>query len=278
MGNIDLNPRIEERLKAMGIDTTGMDDKDKFFAATGLTLCHEECIEKLAKDEYYVPGGAANIPNPVPVEGVTIEGDDSILVGNTTTLTAVISPEDATNKNVTWASSDTDVATIDENGVVTGVSIGESNITVTTEDGEFTDEHAINIVKPYLIITLPTDTEEGYTYSGDDVSAYTVNRAASPLNGKTVIAISNGKTATINVPESATIVKIRVWGTSSDGKSSNVTIYGAGQEHSETVTFNNRDAAETSSVEFIPETQTTSYTVTSTTKGSWLFIEIYVDE
>ena len=64
--SINLNSRIEERLKAMGIDTTGMSDEDKFFNATGLTLCHDECIEKLAKEEYYVPGGAANVPNKEP--------------------------------------------------------------------------------------------------------------------------------------------------------------------------------------------------------------------
>ena len=171
--SINLNSRIEERLKAMGIDTTGMSDEDKFFNATGLTLCHDECIEKLAKEEYYVPGGAANIPNPVPVEGITIEGDASISVGNTTTLTAVVSPEDATNKNVTWTSSDTNVATVDDNGVVTGVSVGDVTITVTSEDNpDITDQYSMTIINySQCYFTMVVTTGGDITWTGTSSNA-----------------------------------------------------------------------------------------------------------
>jgi len=49
--------RIDERLEAMGIDTSGMTDEQKFQAATGLTFYDET----LAANDWYVPGGAANI-------------------------------------------------------------------------------------------------------------------------------------------------------------------------------------------------------------------------
>ena len=72
----------------------------------------------------------------VAVTGVDL-GDTAInlTVGNKQTLVAVVKPADATNKNVTWSSSNTDVATVDATGVVTAVAEGEAKITVTTEDG-----------------------------------------------------------------------------------------------------------------------------------------------
>ena len=49
--------RIDERLEVMKVDTAGMTEEQKFSAATGLTFYDEE----LANNEWYVPGGAANV-------------------------------------------------------------------------------------------------------------------------------------------------------------------------------------------------------------------------
>lgn len=73
----------------------------------------------------------------VAVTGVTLDKSEvSITVGNTATLTATITPSNATNKNVSWTSSAEGVATV-ENGVVTAVAEGSATITVTTEDGNY---------------------------------------------------------------------------------------------------------------------------------------------
>ena len=56
-------------------------------------------------------------------------------VGETLQLHAVVSPEDAYNKAVTWTSSDSSVASVDTNGLVTAKAAGTATITVTTEDG-----------------------------------------------------------------------------------------------------------------------------------------------
>ena len=72
----------------------------------------------------------------VPVTGVTLnKTSTSLYVGDTETLTATVEPSDATDKNVTWSSDDTSVATVDASGLVTAVSAGTATITVTTEDG-----------------------------------------------------------------------------------------------------------------------------------------------
>ena len=56
-------------------------------------------------------------------------------MGKTLGLTATVAPGNATNKNVTWSSSNSSIATVDENGVATGISAGWAVITATTEDG-----------------------------------------------------------------------------------------------------------------------------------------------
>ena len=74
----------------------------------------------------------------VHVTGVTLnKNSTSLTVGSTETLTATVSPNNATNKNVTWSSSNTSVATV-SNGTITPVSAGNATITVTTTDGSYT--------------------------------------------------------------------------------------------------------------------------------------------
>jgi endoglucanase len=82
----------------------------------------------------------------VAVSGVSvIPASASVEVGTTTTLSAAVSPGDATDKTVTWNSSDARVATVDASGTVTGVAAGSATITVTTRDGSHTAGCAVTI-------------------------------------------------------------------------------------------------------------------------------------
>ena len=72
----------------------------------------------------------------IPVSGVSLNRPDLTLeVGASEVLSAAVAPENATNKNVKWTSSDTSVATVDGAGKVTAVKKGTTTITATTEDG-----------------------------------------------------------------------------------------------------------------------------------------------
>ena len=71
-----------------------------------------------------------------------------VVPGGTLQLTATVYPEDVTNKKVTWSSSMTRVATVDQNGLVTGHLPGNVDITVTTQVGEKTDVCHLTVKGP----------------------------------------------------------------------------------------------------------------------------------
>lgn len=76
--------------------------------------------------------------NVVHVTGVEVTpAEAEIMLGRSLPLKATVLPLNATDKNVTWVSEDIRVATVDADGVVTAVSVGETVVTVTTDDGYF---------------------------------------------------------------------------------------------------------------------------------------------
>lgn len=82
----------------------------------------------------------------IPVTGVTLNKNSlSLKTGESETLVATIDPNSATNKNVSWKSSDNAVATVDSNGKVIAVKEGTTTITVTTEDGGFKATCAVSV-------------------------------------------------------------------------------------------------------------------------------------
>ena len=78
----------------------------------------------------------------------------SLEVAETTMLTATVLPETATNKSVTWTSSNEAVATVDANGVVTAVALGEAVITATTTDGSDLSASCQVTVVPTLAVSI----------------------------------------------------------------------------------------------------------------------------
>ncbi|WWY80943.1 Ig-like domain-containing protein [Pediococcus pentosaceus] len=82
----------------------------------------------------------------VAVTGVGINpATASIKVGGTTKLTANVAPDNATNKAVTYKSSDEKIATVSPDGTVTAVAVGTANITATAVDGGSTASCAVTV-------------------------------------------------------------------------------------------------------------------------------------
>ena len=134
-----------------------------------------------------------------PVQSVGLNKTELALeVGKTGTLEAKVEPSDATNKNVTWSSSNSEVATVD-NGVVTAVSAGEAIITVTTEDGAKTATCKVTVNAPQTVpvtgVTL--DKAELTLEKG---STGTLTATVAPQN-----ATNNTVTWSSSNPEFATV-------------------------------------------------------------------------
>lgn len=85
----------------------------------------------------------------VAVTGVTMsQKTASMAVGDTKVITATVAPDNATNKAVTYKSSDESVATVASDGTVTGVAPGTADITVTTEESGFTAKSTVTVTEP----------------------------------------------------------------------------------------------------------------------------------
>ena len=112
----------------------------------------------------------------VPVTGVSLDkSTDTVEIGSTTTLTETVAPSNATNKTVSWSTSNSSVATV-SNGVVTGVSAGSAVITVTTQDGGFTDTCTVTVTEPtYTQYKVTNTMVAGKSYliaNGDSGTVY----------------------------------------------------------------------------------------------------------
>ena len=85
------------------------------------------------------------VETEVPAEAISISEKSLYLTGGSKTLTATVIPEGATNSDLEWSSSDTAVATVNQNGVVTAVADGTATITVRTTDNTVSAACAVTV-------------------------------------------------------------------------------------------------------------------------------------
>ena len=128
--------------------------------------------------------------------------------GQTATLTATITPSDATNKDVTWTSSDPTVTTVSNTGVVTAVANGTATITATTCDGtNLTASCMVNVTikeaQTLALASLPAMTygNAAYTLPATTAQGQTLTWTSS----NTSVATISGNTLTIKGAGTATI-------------------------------------------------------------------------
>ena len=131
----------------------------------------------------------------VAVTGVTLNKSSMELqVGQSETLTATIAPENATNKTVTWTSSDPSVATV-ANGTVTAVKAGTATITVTTVDGGKTESCKVTVSKAVIQSgSVKTSAVVPYGAAESVIKAKLPSSISVGLGGNTSVSLSVGGT------------------------------------------------------------------------------------
>ena len=166
----------------------------------------------------------------INVTGVEFSQDALTMpLARTAQLEWTVLPADAANKNVTFASDNTEVATVNASGLVTGVAPGTANITVTTVDGGFTDVIAVTVEEAVAVteiviapaaITIPvttsvtetlvanvipenaTDTTVAWTSEDETIATVSVNGQIKGIAPGTVTinaTSANGVTGTCEV-------------------------------------------------------------------------------
>ncbi|MDR2652534.1 MAG: Ig domain-containing protein [Prevotellaceae bacterium] len=138
--------------------------------------------------------------DPVPVTGVTLNKTTlTLAIGEKETLVATVSPSDATNKNVTWSSSNAYIAAINtQTGEVTGIANGTATITATTQDGSSTATCEVTVndaLRTYIKLALLqyTGTAVNITYIDGNTENITKNSDGTfhiTKNDKTIKSIT----------------------------------------------------------------------------------------
>ena len=120
-------------------------------------------------------------PDSVKVSGVSIDKPTlSMTEGETANLTAIVMPENATNKAVAWKSGNSGVADVDASGKVTAVKAGTSDITVTTADGGKTATCKVTVTAKSVPATGLTLSPESLVFIEGQTKS--INATVAPSN------------------------------------------------------------------------------------------------
>ena len=143
----------------------------------------------------------------IPVQGISLNYDSvTIAQGKSISLIASISPTDASNKQVTWSSSNEAIATVGS-GKVKGVAVGNAVITATTVDGNFTASCSVTVVEAEEEIIYTPDTTDTSIYfiTNDTLS----NGSYVAADDEYTFSINqNYKQIYVNAPDKAIVVEL----------------------------------------------------------------------
>ena len=116
------------------------------------------------------------------VEQIALSKTEGVLtVGNSVTVTATVTPNNATNATVNWTSSDEKVATVDSNGKVTAVAAGNATITATSEsDGDVSADYALTVNKAAVKQNKPATNYSGTTSSAGAATTPSYTAPSAP--------------------------------------------------------------------------------------------------
>jgi uncharacterized protein YjdB len=148
----------------------------------------------------------------VPVTGVSLKAATSLVVGGAEQLTAVVTPDNVTNRRVTWRSSNPGIATVNGTGMVTAVAAGTAIITVTTVEGGMTASCVVTVVAPVVAVTgVSLDRATLSLTAGSPGTSATLTATVLPSNAtnQTVTwSTDNTSVATVSAVTGGTVTVV----------------------------------------------------------------------
>ena len=142
------------------------------------------------------------VSDEVAVTGIRLVTNSmTIPLSDTKRILYEIEPSKATNQKVLWTSSDASIVSIDAGGNLEGVNSGTATITATTDDGNFTAQMIVNVIKQKISVSV-NDLQLSKTSVSLNVGqTVTVNATVSPSNAsnkKVIWTTSNGSVASVS--------------------------------------------------------------------------------
>lgn len=145
--------------------------------------------------------------NTGTVSGVSLNYEKlTMYVGKSATLSAVIEPDNASNKEVSWSSSDTSVATV-KDGTINALKAGSTNITVTTKEGGYTATCALTVINEEEETPYVPDTSDTNIYQ---ITTANLNEGTydSSKDEYTFSVSKNYKQIYVNVPDKTIVLEL----------------------------------------------------------------------
>ena len=140
------------------------------------------------------------VTNPtVAVTSVSLNKTSlSLVKGNSTTLTATINPSNASNKTLTWTTSNSSVATVDSNGKVTAKGAGTATITVKTNNGK-TATCKVTVINPTVAVTSVSLNKTSLSLvKGNSTTLTATVNPSNATNKALTWSTSNSSVATVD--------------------------------------------------------------------------------
>ncbi len=176
---------------------------------TGITAGEKYIIKVVAKNEVGEVSKTVEITaTKVLVESITLNKTKATVVkGKTLTLTATVKPDDATNKTVRWTSSNEVVATVSDEGVITGKTEGTAIISATSTDGSEVEATCNITVMDESTATWEEINEMAKEIANDDSITNASTQATVNVNGESK-TISVGGIYTVKYGTAARRVRV----------------------------------------------------------------------
>lgn len=124
----------------------------------------------------------------------------AIQIGNTSTITETVYPSYAGDKSVSWSSSDTSIATVNSNGLITGITTGVAIVTATTTDGGLTATCEVSVGATETFENTTTTGWSNETYTGDNGFIWTLDAKSTSgyIDSTKDIYMRSGKTGVLS--------------------------------------------------------------------------------